>query len=105
MRQLVPNTKSYAQQQLLGPEKEQQYSWQPVTAQELYLGLANPIQMGLIGVPLKRYCKEDRVYLGRDGLQPGAYHAETSIYEIHCFFHVSLYKLLTDTPEGLCCWH
>jgi hypothetical protein len=36
MGQLVANTNSYAQQQLLGPEKEWQHSWQPVTAQELY---------------------------------------------------------------------
>jgi hypothetical protein len=41
MGQLVANTNSYAQQQLLGSVKEWQYSWQPVTAQELYLWLAH----------------------------------------------------------------
>jgi len=35
MAQLVANTNSYAQQQLLEPEKEGQHSWQSVTAQEL----------------------------------------------------------------------
>jgi len=51
MGQLVANTTSYAQQQFLGPEKEWQHSWQPVTAQELYLWLAIQIHMDLIGVP------------------------------------------------------
>ena len=51
MGQLVSNTNSYAQQQLLGPEKEWQHFWQPVTAQDLYLGLAIQIKLGLIGVP------------------------------------------------------
>ena len=54
MGQLVGNTNSYAQQQLLGPEKERQHSWQLVsTAQDLYLWLAIQIHIGLIGVPLR----------------------------------------------------
>ena len=48
MGQLVANTNPYALQQLLGPEKERQCSWQPVTAQDLYLWLAIQIHMGLI---------------------------------------------------------
>jgi len=48
MGQIVANTNSYAEQQLLGPEKERQRSWQPVTAQDLYLWLAIQIHMGLI---------------------------------------------------------
>jgi len=48
MGQLVANTNSYAQRQLLGPEKKRQRSWQPVTTQNLYLGLAIQIHMGLI---------------------------------------------------------
>jgi len=55
MRQLVAKTNSYAQQQLLGPEKKPQRSWQPVTAQDLYLWLPIQIHMGLIGVPPERY--------------------------------------------------
>jgi hypothetical protein len=51
--QLVANTNSYAQQRLLGAEKEPQRSWQPVTAQDLYLWLVCQIHMGLIGVRLR----------------------------------------------------
>jgi len=40
MGQLVANTNSYTQHQHLGPEKERQRCWQPVTAQELNLWLA-----------------------------------------------------------------
>jgi len=67
MGQLVANTNSYAQQQLLGPEKEQQRSGQPVTAQDLYLWLAIQIHMRLIGVPPERYWMKDGVYLPKDG--------------------------------------
>jgi len=73
MGQLVANTNYYAQQQLLGPEKERQHSWQPVTAQDLYLWLAIQIHMGLIGVPPERYWMKDGVYLPKDGLPPAAY--------------------------------
>jgi hypothetical protein len=67
MGQLVANTNSYAQQQLLGPEKEWQRSWQSVTAQDLYLWLAIQIHVGLIGVPPERYWMKDGVYLPKDG--------------------------------------
>ena len=59
MGQLVANTNSYAQQQLLGPEKEWQRSWQPVTAQDHYLWLGIQIHMGLIGDPPERYWMKD----------------------------------------------
>jgi len=55
MGQLVANTDSYARQTLLGPEKEREGSWQPVTAQDLYLWLAIQIHMGLIAVSPERY--------------------------------------------------
>jgi hypothetical protein len=103
MGQLVANTNSYAQQ-LLGPEKEQQHSWQPVTAQELYFWLAIQIHMGLIGVPPERYWMQDGVYLPKDGLPPAAYLGKTRFQEIHRFFHVSPYNSPTETPEGLPCW-
>jgi len=61
MGQLVANTNSYAQQPLLGPEKEGGRSWQPVTAQDLYLWLAIQIHMGLIGVPPERYWINDGI--------------------------------------------
>jgi len=59
MGQLVANTNSYSQQQLLGPEKERPRSWQPVTTQDLYLWLAIQIPMGLIGVPPEWYLMKD----------------------------------------------
>jgi hypothetical protein len=98
MGQLVANTNSYAQQQLLGPEKERQCSWKPVTAQDLYLWLAIQIHMGLIGVPPERYWM-------KNGLPPAAYLGKTRFQEIHRFFHVSPYNSPTETPEGLPCWH
>jgi len=61
MGQLVANTNSYGQQQLLGPKRERQRSWQPVTAQDFYLWLAIQIHMGLIGVPPERYWMKDGV--------------------------------------------
>ena len=63
--QLVANTNSYAQKQLLGPEKEQQYSWQPVNTQDLYFWLAIQIHMDLIGVPPGRYWMNDGVSFPR----------------------------------------
>jgi len=106
MGQLVlANTNSYAQQQLLGPEKERQHSWQPVTAQDLYLWLAIPIHMGLIGVPPERYCMKDGVYLSKDGLPPAGYLGKTRFQEICRFFHVSPYNSPTEIPEGLSYWH
>jgi hypothetical protein len=63
MEQLVANTNSYAQQQLLGPEKERQRSWQPVSAQDLYLWLAIQIHIGVIGVLPERYRMMDGVYV------------------------------------------
>jgi len=105
MGQLVANTNSYAQQQLLGPEKKQQHSWQLVTAQELYLWLAIQIHMGLIGVPPEKYWMKDGVYLPKDGLPPAAYLGKTRFQEIRRFFHVSPYYSPTETPEGLPCWH
>ena len=105
MGQLVANTNSYAQQQLLGPEKEWQCSWQPVTAQDLDLWLAIQIHMGLIGVPPERYWMKDGVYLPKDGLPPAAYLGKTRFQEIRRFFHVSPYNSPTETPEGLPCWH
>jgi len=75
--QLVANTNSYAQQQLFGPEKEWQRSWQPVTTQKLYLWLAIQIHIGLIGVPPERYWMKDGVYLPKDGLPPAAYLGKT----------------------------
>src|SRR5882757_8710868 len=105
MGQLVANTNSYAQQQLLGPEKKWQHSWQPVTAQDLYLWLAIQIHMGLIGVPPEGYWMKDGVYLPKDGLPPAAYHGKTRFQEIRHFFHVSPYNSPTETPEGLSCWH
>jgi len=101
MGQLVANTNSYAQQQFLGPEKERQHSWQPVTAQELYLWLAIQIHMDLIGVPPERYWMKDGVYLPKDGLPPAASLGKTRFQEIHRFFHVSPYNSATETPEGL----
>jgi hypothetical protein len=101
MGQLVANTNSYAQQQLLGPEKEQQHSWQPVTAQELYLWLAIQIHMGLIGVPPERYWMKDGVYLPKDGLPPAAYLGKTCFQEICRFFYISPYNSPTETPESL----
>jgi len=105
MGQLVTNTNSYAQQQFLGPEKEQQRSWQPVTAQDLYLGLAIQIHMGLIGVPPERYRMKDGVHFPKDGLPPAAYLGKTHFQEIRRFFHLSPYNSPTETPEGLPCWH
>jgi len=52
MGQLVANTNFCAQQQLLGPEKERQHSWQPVTAQDRYLWLAIQIHMDVKDVHL-----------------------------------------------------
>jgi len=104
MGQLVANINSYAQQQLFGPEKEWQRSWQPVTAQELYLWLAIQIHMGFIGVPPERYWMKDGVYLPKDGLPPAAYLGKTHFQEIHHFFHVSPYNSPTETPEALPCW-
>jgi len=97
MGQLVANTTSYAQQQLLGSEKEWQRSWQPVTAQELYLWLAIQIHMGFIGVPPERYWM-------KDGLPPAAYLGKTRFQEICRFFHVSPYNSPTETPESMPCW-
>jgi hypothetical protein len=104
MGQLVANTNSYTQQQFLGPEKERQHSWQPVTAQELYLWLAIQIHMDLIGVPSERYWMKDGVYLPKDGLPPAAYLGKTCFQEIHHFFHVSPYNSATETPDSLPCW-
>jgi len=101
MAQLVANTNSCDQQQLFGPEKEQQHSWQPVTAQELYLWLPIQIYMGLIGVPPERYWMKNGVYLPKDGLPAAAYLGKTCFQEIRCFFHVSPYNSLTETPEDL----
>jgi len=67
MGQLVANTNSYAQQQLLGPEKEWQCSGQQVTAQDLSLWQAIQIHIGLIGVPPERYSMKNGVYLLKDG--------------------------------------
>jgi len=72
MGQLVANTNSYALQQHLGPDKDKQHSWQPVTAQELNLWLLNEIHMELIGVSPKRYWLKDEVYLPNDRLPPAA---------------------------------
>jgi len=105
MGQLVANTNYYSQEQLLGPEKEWQHSWQPVTAQNLYLWLAIQIHMGLIGVPPGWYWMKDVVYLPKNGLPPAAYLGKTHFQEICCFFHVSPYNSPTETPEGLPCWH
>ena len=104
MGQLVANTNSYSQQQHLGPEKERQCSWQPVTAQKLYLWLAIGIYMGLITVPPERYRMNDGVYLPKDGLPPAAYLGKTRFQGICCFFHVSPYDSLYGTPDGLRCW-
>jgi len=103
--QLVAHTNSYAQQQLLGPEKEQQHSCQPVTAQDLYLWLAIQIHMGLIGVPPERYWMKDGVYLPKDGLPPAAYLGKTCFQEIRHFFHIVIYNSPTETPKGLQCLH
>jgi hypothetical protein len=105
MRQLVANTKSYAQQPLLGPEKERQHSWQPVTAQDLYLWLAIQIYLDLIGVPPERYWIKDGVYHPKDGFPPAAYLGKTHFQEICCFCHVSPYNSPTATSEGLPDWH
>jgi len=99
MGQLVGNTNSYAQQQLLGLEKEQQHSWQPVTAQELYLWLAIQIHMCLVGVPPERYLMKDGVDLPKDVLPPAAYIGKTRIQEIHHFFHISPY-ISEDFPRS-----
>jgi hypothetical protein len=104
MGQLVANTNSFAQQQHLGPEKEQQHFWQPVTAQELYLWLAIQIHMGLIEVPSERYWMNIGVYLPKDGVPQAAYLGKTCFQEICHFFHVSPYNAPTEAPEGLPCW-
>jgi hypothetical protein len=103
MGQLVANTNSYAQQQHLGPEKEQQRSWQPVTAQELYLWLPIQIHMGLIGVVPERDWMKDGVYLPNDGLPPIAYLGNTHVQQIYHFFHVSPYHSLAEPLEVLSC--
>ena len=105
MGQLVANPNSYAQQQLLEPEKEGQHSWQSVTAQDLFLWLAIQIHMGLIGVAPARYWMKDGVYLLKDGLPPAAYLDKTRFQEIRRFFRVSPYNSPTAIPEGLRCWH
>jgi hypothetical protein len=66
--QLVANTNFYTQQQLLGPQKEQQHSWKPVTAQVLDLWLSIEIDMNLIGVRPERYWMNNGDYLVKDGL-------------------------------------
>jgi len=99
MGQLVANTNPCTQQQLLGLEKEQQHSWQPVTAQELYLWLAIQIYMGFNGVPPERYWMKDGVYLPKDGLPPAAYHGKARCEEIHHIFHVSPY-ISEDFPRS-----
>jgi len=48
---------------------------------------------------------KDGVYLPMDGLTPAAYLGKTCFQEIRCFFHVSPYNSLTETPEDLPCWH
>jgi hypothetical protein len=57
--------------------------------------------MDLIGVPPERYWMKDGVYLPKDGLPPAAYLGKTCFQEIRCFFHVSPYNSLTETPEDL----
>ena len=104
MGQLVANNNSSAQQQLLGPEKERQCSWQPVTTQELNLWLAIQIHMGLIEVPPVSYKIKDGVYLPKDELPPAAHSGKTRFHEIHHFFHVSPYNSPTETPGRLPCW-
>jgi hypothetical protein len=79
-----------------------QRSWQPVTAQELYLCLAIQTQMGHIGVPPEQYWIKDGVCLPKDGLPPAAYLGKTRFQVICHFFHVSPYSSLTENPEG---WH
>jgi hypothetical protein len=74
---LVANTNSYAQQQLLGPVKQWQCSWQPVTALDLHLWLTLLILMGLIGVCPERYWMENGVSLPKDELPPAAYLRKT----------------------------
>ena len=105
MGQLVANTNSNAQQQLLGPEHQRQCSWQPVTAQDLYFSLAIQIHMGLNGVPPERYWMKDGVSLPQDGLPPVAYLGKTRFQDIRHFFHVSTFNSPTDCPECLPCWH
>ena len=104
MGQLVANTNSYPQQQLVGPEKEWQHIWQPVTAQELYLWLAIHIDMGFIRDSPESYSMKDGVYLPNDELSPAAYLGKTCFQEIRHFFHVSQYNSPTETPESLSCW-
>jgi hypothetical protein len=73
----------------------------PVTAQDIYLGLAMQIHMDLIGVPPERYLIKDGVYLPKDGLPPAAYLGKACFQEIGYFFHVSPYNSPTETLEGL----
>jgi hypothetical protein len=102
--QIVADTNSYAQQQLLASVKDQQHSWQPVTASELYLWLAIQIHMDLIGVLPERYWRNDGVYLPKDRLPPAAYLGKIRFQEICCFFHVFPANSPTKTPEELPCW-
>jgi len=105
MGQLVANTNSYAQQQLLGPEKECQHSWQPVTAQNHFLWLAIHIHMDLIEVAPGRYSIKDGVYLLKDETPPAAYLGKTRFQEMSNFFLHSPYNSPTETPEGIPCWY
>jgi hypothetical protein len=100
MGSLLANTNSYNQQQLLGPEKELQCSWLPVTAQELHLRLSIQIEMSLIGGPPEWYWILVGVFLPKDGLPAAVYLAMTCFQEIHRFFHVSPYNSSTETPEA-----
>jgi hypothetical protein len=61
--------------------------------------------MGLIGGPPERYWMKDGVYLPKDALPAAAYLGKTRFQEIRRFFHMSPYNSLTETPEGLPCWH
>jgi len=61
--------------------------------------------MSLFGVPPEWYWMKDGVYLPKDRLPPAAYLGKTSFQEICCFFHVSPYNSLTETPEDLPCGH
>jgi len=93
MGQIVANTNSYTQQQqLLGPKKERQCSWQPGTTQKHYLWPAIQTHMDLTGVPPERYWVKDGVYLPKDRLPPAPYLGKTCFQEIHCIFHVSPYN-------------
>jgi len=95
------NRNSDPQQQLRGPEREQQRFWHPGTAQDLYLRQAIHSHMGFIGVPAERDWMKDGVYLPKEGLRPTAYLGKTRFWEICPFFHVSPFNSPTETHTGL----